>query len=213
MIINSLLEFVGKGDNMDQRIIKTKQKIVQTFIELLEEKTFDQITVLKICQKAKINRTTFYTHYHDKYSLLEGLEQESLKVVGEFVSRIEFHLKRGELPFFDEDILRETLTNLYKQIAQNASFIRTILSVKGDFNFQYQLNKHLVEAIKENITSISDKVELQLPFNYFCMLITQIQLGFIKEWLNSDTHESPEELAQIVSRTILGLSKTIISVK
>ena len=42
-------------------------------IEILineNDKTFEEIKVSDICKKALINRSTFYSHYNDKYELL-----------------------------------------------------------------------------------------------------------------------------------------------
>ena len=62
----------------DKRIQKTKQKLRDTFIEMLQTKTFDQITVTELCDAAKMSRITFYAHYNDKYDLLEALMQQML---------------------------------------------------------------------------------------------------------------------------------------
>ncbi len=64
------------GDHVDPRVIKTKKNIKETFKELLTEKTFDQITVKEICERSLTSRITFYTHYSDKYALLEDLFQD-----------------------------------------------------------------------------------------------------------------------------------------
>ena len=54
----------------DLRVIKTKNLIYSTLIELMKEKSFEEIKVSDICEKALINRSTFYAHYEDKYELL-----------------------------------------------------------------------------------------------------------------------------------------------
>ena len=54
----------------DLRVIKTRKIIFQTLLELMKEKTFEEIKVSDICSKAMINRSTFYAHYEDKYELL-----------------------------------------------------------------------------------------------------------------------------------------------
>ena len=54
----------------DLRVIKTKRNIYATFEELMKEHAFEEIKVSDICNKAIINRSTFYAHYADKYELL-----------------------------------------------------------------------------------------------------------------------------------------------
>ena len=51
----------------DIRIIKTRQAIEMAMSDLLKEKTFDQITTTELVKRAGISRSSFYTHYQDKY--------------------------------------------------------------------------------------------------------------------------------------------------
>ena len=59
---------------MDLRVIKTKKNIRDTFIELRKKHPLDEIKVNMLCEKAMINKTTFYNHYQDIYALSEELE-------------------------------------------------------------------------------------------------------------------------------------------
>ena len=57
----------------DLRIIKTNNTLYDALINLLKEKTFEEIKVSDICQKALVNRSTFYAHFNDKYELFMSL--------------------------------------------------------------------------------------------------------------------------------------------
>ena len=75
----------------DLRIQRTQKAIVDAFYELLDEKSFGSITVIDICERALINRGTFYTHFEDKYQLLDkcisdvmyGLHEQVKQVHGD----------------------------------------------------------------------------------------------------------------------------------
>ncbi|MFI3207127.1 MAG: TetR/AcrR family transcriptional regulator, partial [Clostridia bacterium] len=56
-------------NSTDLRVIKTKNALTQAMVQCLKEKTFDEITVQDICNKAMTRRSTFYTHFADKYEL------------------------------------------------------------------------------------------------------------------------------------------------
>lgn len=51
----------------------TKQAIVRSFLELLDEEPFDRITVTQIAQRCGISRNTFYYHYQDIFSLVDDM--------------------------------------------------------------------------------------------------------------------------------------------
>ena len=57
----------------DLRVRRTKASIIGAFIDLVEEKGFDNVKVKDICTKAMINRNTFYLHYLDKEDLLQKI--------------------------------------------------------------------------------------------------------------------------------------------
>lgn len=70
-------------EKTDLRVVKTKNVLYNSLIELMKEKEFEEIKVSDICTKALINRSTFYAHYQDKYELLQDflnfLKEEFVK--------------------------------------------------------------------------------------------------------------------------------------
>ena len=63
---------------MDLRVLKTKKNIRDAFLELRKKYSLDEIKVNALCEKAMVNKTTFYNHYQDIYELSEELEAEVL---------------------------------------------------------------------------------------------------------------------------------------
>lgn len=61
---------------MDQRVLRTKNALKSALLCCVKEKDFDSVNVAELCNKANINRVTFYTHYHDKYELLDDIFQD-----------------------------------------------------------------------------------------------------------------------------------------
>lgn len=57
--------------------LKTKARIQQCFLELLEEKPMSEITVTELAQKAQINRVTFYSHYAGLPELMQEIQHEA----------------------------------------------------------------------------------------------------------------------------------------
>lgn len=62
----------------DARVRYTVMVIKETFLNLLEQKPINKITVKELCEKADINRATFYTHFSDCFDLLEKIEGDIL---------------------------------------------------------------------------------------------------------------------------------------
>ena len=60
----------------DPRVKRTRKLIEQAFFELLAEKSFHQISVQDIAERATVNRATFYAHFEDKYELFDQMVHE-----------------------------------------------------------------------------------------------------------------------------------------
>lgn len=63
--------------------------IKEAFLTLLEEKPINKITVKELCEKADINRATFYTHFSDCFDLLEKIEGDILAEFERSLSLVE----------------------------------------------------------------------------------------------------------------------------
>ena len=69
---------------MDLRIQKTLRNIRKAFIELAKEKPIDSITVKELCERALINKATFYLHFENLNELITIFEDEYVKdITGE----------------------------------------------------------------------------------------------------------------------------------
>ena len=79
-------------DKTDLRIVKTNKALYEALLLLMKEKTFEEIKISDLCQKALINRSTFYAHYNDKYELL-------ITMVEDLKQALLSSLKTNELKF------------------------------------------------------------------------------------------------------------------
>lgn len=56
---------------IDLRVIKTHKSLYEALVVLLKEKEYEDIKVSDLCEKALVNRSTFYSHFNDKYDLFD----------------------------------------------------------------------------------------------------------------------------------------------
>lgn len=63
-------------EKLDPRVKRTRSLILHSFGDLLAEKSFDEISVQDVTERAQINRATFYKHFVDKYALLDYWVQQ-----------------------------------------------------------------------------------------------------------------------------------------
>lgn len=63
----------------DLRVVKTRAVIKDTLISIMSEKELSRITVSELCERARINRKTFYRHYREINDVKSELENEALE--------------------------------------------------------------------------------------------------------------------------------------
>ena len=76
--------------------LKTKRTIENAMVQLLMEQPFDQISTVKLAEKAGISRSSFYTHYKDKYDMIEHY-QSKLFHTFEYIFQKHAHHKRDAI--------------------------------------------------------------------------------------------------------------------
>ncbi|MHB1627551.1 MAG: TetR/AcrR family transcriptional regulator [Bacilli bacterium] len=59
------------------RMTRTRKSLIEAFVELVNEKDFEKVTIQDLTERAQINRATFYAHYQDKYDLLDEVIGDS----------------------------------------------------------------------------------------------------------------------------------------
>jgi len=64
---------------LDLRVQKTRANIEQQFLKLLQEHSFQDISIKTLILECKINRSTFYRNYEDKYDLIDQIVQGVLE--------------------------------------------------------------------------------------------------------------------------------------
>ena len=153
----------------DRRVRKTRSAIKSSFIELLNEKELEKITIQDIADRADINRGTFYLHYEDKYLLLSDMEDE-------FISQMTFlnhlHNIMGKDP---EDTAKNfiniILKNMLQHISDNITFYQTILQLNRKSKLKEICKNILVQIMRlkvyqKNIFIVMLLVQQYLLLNF-----------------------------------------------
>src|ERR1700755_959341 len=61
------------AENVDPRVLRSRQMLMEALLKLLDRKEFDDISIQEITDEATLNRATFYLHYSDKNALLQAM--------------------------------------------------------------------------------------------------------------------------------------------
>jgi len=187
---------------MSNKTDRTKIHIIQTFFAMMNEMGFDKITVANLSKRAEINRGTFYHHFPDKYAVLEEVEEEIYSTFKQVLTdhvgwavteKIDLYGRNQVEKFFKEACL-VVMNFLYerKETAQ------TLLGEYGRPLFIEKLERAYIAAVQEKIRlsprEFSELEKLQQEFIYHGAI------AIVKRWIRSGAKQSPEEIAQVISK-------------
>ncbi|MBC6307986.1 TetR/AcrR family transcriptional regulator [Listeria sp. FSL L7-1582] len=169
----------------DPRVIRTRQLIIDAFLELVQEKDFETITVKDIAAKATVNRTTFYAHFEDKYLLLEFIVTEAFTQI--VTDQTPAHLKLTEL----------TIRGLILSMCDYQA------AVYKECHISYTSVVSLIETtvratLKDIITTMlqnSSPEQNSLSRNLMATIISSAIYDATKFWVQKSPELTPENLA------------------
>lgn len=176
--------------SQDRRVRKTQKAIKDALISLLNKKSFGDITIQEISDMADVNRSTFYTHYLDKYDLLDQMENEKIDEIRSFI--------KGNTHFdnetFSENQLRETMEFVISSIGKHLEFYKLMFNIGKDSNLHEKLYELLTGHLN-NVVNDDDKIG-DIPFPYFMSYVSGAGLSLIRHWVEDVNRISQEALIQ-----------------
>lgn len=75
------------GAKIDRRVLRTRNALGDAMIALMQEESFDKITVQQVLDRAGVGRATFYTHYRDKDDLFFSDVEDFLQWISGMLKR------------------------------------------------------------------------------------------------------------------------------
>lgn len=171
-------------------------------IRLLETKDYEYITVKEICEKAGVNRSTFYLHYETINDLLvECLEYVKKRFVdtfsqntGNFIGNIG-SAALDELILINSDYLRPYLTffkenkSLFRAVYKNPSCMQTEAQYNG-------ISEYVIRPIMARFHIPRGEQK------YWITFFVNGSMAIIREWINGGCKESIEEIETIMIHCI-----------
>jgi AcrR family transcriptional regulator len=173
---------------IDRRTEYTRALLKETLVGMLHERHIAKISVKVLCDAADINRSTFYAHYTDPYHLLHEVEQDVLE-------KLSYYLAQQQAPGIP--ITEYKLRGILEYAKENAALFMALLSENCDASFQ----KGLTEFVQ--FLPVNDQVYAnQRTKDYLVVFAISGCISALLKWLQEDTPESPEEMAEIILQVL-----------
>ena len=182
----------------ESKYFNTALLMDQALLSLLEKKEYEFITIKEICQKAGVNRSTFYLHYENIDDLLvETIEMINKRFQQVFDNKTinPTSLDKKDLFLIDDQYLIPYL-NLIKD---NKKVYKLIHNKPHLFNNQGAFQKMYAELFQVILEKFGvSKEEREYIFAFFSFGLVAV----IQKWVRHDCVEDVQEISAIIKKCI-----------
>ena len=177
--------------NEDLRVVKTIEGVKRAFEELICEKDYEKITVKELCDRARLNKKTFYHYYETLDALLAEIQME---LSAGFLERI----KDYELPKDLDKVNREFF--LFSA-EQGLAYEKITCSVT-----YHSIRDEMVGDVNDEGWGKSKKYQNLSEFEKKLLMgfINNAVLTAYRQWVEEGKVTPLEEVIEMTNRIVLG---------
>ncbi len=177
---------------IDLRVVKTKKNLYNSLLNLMGNKTFEEIKVSDICENALINRSTFYAHFNDKYELLYSLISD-LKI------ELESLLKENENIKNTKEYYIKMIEILLNHIDENIYVYSAIINNNKNSIVMDMIYNTLNASIKENL---SKEKSLNIPVDFISSFYIGAVINVGIDYLKNPKANSKEKVIEYLNQLL-----------
>ena len=176
----------------------TKKAIVDSFLKLLNEKSFDKITVKNIVEECGVNRKTFYYYFEDIYDLAEQIFEDEVKKMSQFLSA-------------DMNV-GDAVDLLCKIVEDNRRIVTHAFFMAGEVEMRRLFYNVLCPAFENRVrTSVNDPSITEDDIETVGRLITFSVIGSAVSWITSGFDPDEKERLKKVCVLLQGSIPIMLS--
>lgn len=170
----------------NQRTRLSKMLFKNALMDLLKEKgSVAKISVRELCDRAELNRSTFYAHYQEPNDLLIEIETELLDATEEHLKKIGAENDIGAHKY---------ILSFLQYIRQNDKPFRALLIDSTDPEFRSRFMQQSIIQFVDNLRIVLPKELEQYIFSY----ILNGSTGIIIQWIRSDYAADENEIVNLL---------------
>lgn len=186
----------------ESKYFATAARMDQAFLELIEKKNFEYITVKEICEKAGVNRSTFYLHYE---TIADLLAESAQHIIDEFVAYMnhdtaEFIGKIQSCPLEELYLITpEYLTPYLTYIKEHRRVFRATVEQAAAL----RMDRAYEKLYRHVLTPILDRYQVPPEDQTYMMrFFIGGLMEIINEWLRKDCEDSIEHMVALIQQCI-----------
>lgn len=183
----------------DLRKTRTLKLLKEALLEVMTKKSFEEIKINDICNVAMVHRTTFYSHFDDKYDLLEYCIKEAEK---EITEKMEPENYTSIQEFYTNMIMA-----LVCYIEGNKEKFKAMLIKNDNTSFYKMFNSTCALYIYKMLQKEEKNgVKHEVPINLVAEFYAGAVISSVTYWIKDSSGMTPQELCDHLIKLIFGKS-------
>ena len=180
----------------DRRITRTKRSLKAAMTEMLAREDFEHISITELCRRADISRITFYSHYNDKYALLDDIFEDMLQIGTEdYYRRQREYNPSGKLAAGYVNMLDAILELYYNRF----DFFQYTNPEKNPY-LASRFYSIVLETVERHTLHVEKRLSLKYSPKKIAGFVCFGMLGFVNE---SHEENTPLEIIRQEARVLL----------
>ncbi|MFP4457259.1 MAG: TetR/AcrR family transcriptional regulator [Clostridia bacterium] len=177
----------------DKRAKLSQRMIYEALSDIVERKSFEDITITEVVEKAQVARSTFYRNFDNLHDVLKMASDRAFQGLYGYIIEYYENAKREESKVIN--FVKPFLEYWYED-----SEIIELLIKSRSFDLLLQT---LAETIEKLLNVFNPKEGVITEYkNYYIAIRTSLSISILIEWIRNGKDIPPEELALILNKQV-----------
>lgn len=173
-------------DGNNPTALKSQQWLTENLLDLMEEKPYDEISIMDICKKADLSRQTFYNYFESKEELFR------------FLLRSTYDNKLRDLNEIPNS--QEAISIFVNTAKENRRLVSAIVKNNMGNIVSDEIFKCLTNFLNRFVPNFSN----QPHFTYYIVLLSGALTHFLTYYAKNNSEMSEKEMTLILESFLSG---------
>jgi AcrR family transcriptional regulator len=175
----------------DLRIRRTRGRLSDALVALMQEKPIDKIAVQEVLDRASVGRSTFYLHYRDKDDLFLCVLEDGLEMWSTALGRKQ-----------EKSLRIAPVSEFFAHVASARKLYRALVDSGRIHTFFELAQGYFARAIAQRLKEMGVKNMVQGELDARSHGLAGNLLSLLKWWLDRGARESPKAMDELFHRMV-----------
>ncbi len=180
----------------DKRSRRTRAWLLETLLELIEEKSYSEISITELTERADIARQTFYRNYDSKDEILLNKLDE---IRDEYLLNVQKNLETKDDPYWDFEV--NQMVNLWQRN-------ETLFKALQKAGLAFQVLEKFTEIFSLFHMKVQNLEELDEKHQYLVYYLSGGVYMVLNKWFENEMNTPVELLTDLFTKAAENINQT-----